>query len=262
MPKVSIITINLNNKIGLEKTVQSVIEQNFKDYEYIVIDGGSTDGSKEYIEMYSDKISYWVSEKDKGIYNAMNKGIQNSKGDYLLFLNSGDYLLNRNSIECVSLDNQDADIIYGNLQTEKGIISYPSKLNFTFFFRDSIGHPASFIKSKLFQKFGLYNESFKIVSDWEFFLRVIIKEKATTKYIDQPLTYYNLEGISNDTLNATKQLKERAEVLSSYFPEYYSELLYEYNKMEQELNNFKNSRAVSFLQRIMQNKIYCALMRN
>ncbi len=88
MLKLSIITINLNNLAGLQKTMQSVFEQTFTDYEYIVIDGGSTDGSKEYIEQHSDKLAYWVSEKDKGIYNAMNKGIIKAGGDYLLFLNS------------------------------------------------------------------------------------------------------------------------------------------------------------------------------
>ncbi len=88
--KLSIITVNLNNKDGLQKTIDSVISQTFKDFEWIVIDGGSTDGSKELIEKYSDYISYWVSEPDKGIYNAMNKGIKVAKGDYLEFLNSGD----------------------------------------------------------------------------------------------------------------------------------------------------------------------------
>ena len=96
MPKLSIITVNLNNCIGLQKTFDSLFEQIFKDFEQIVIDGGSTDGSRELIETNVDKISYWVSEKDSGIYNAMNKGIIKATGDYLLFLNSGDHLLHKN----------------------------------------------------------------------------------------------------------------------------------------------------------------------
>ena len=91
---ISIITINLNNKDGLKRTIESVINQNkFDIIEYIIIDGGSTDGSVDIIKEYNDKITYWVSEKDKGIYNAMNNGIKASSGDYLLFLNSGDHLI-------------------------------------------------------------------------------------------------------------------------------------------------------------------------
>lgn len=90
--KLSIITVNLNNKDGLQKTIESVISQTCKDFEWIIIDGGSVDGSKDIIEKYSKEIDYWVSESDQGIYHAMNKGILRSHGEYLLFLNSGDYL--------------------------------------------------------------------------------------------------------------------------------------------------------------------------
>lgn len=92
MPKLTIITINLNNKAGLQTTIDSVIAQTYKDFEWIIIDGGSTDGSKELIEKYTNYIKYWVSEPDKGIYNAMNKGIKVAEGEYLQFLNSGDSL--------------------------------------------------------------------------------------------------------------------------------------------------------------------------
>src|SRR5258705_4030466 len=92
MPRLSIITINYNNLTGLQKTMESVFTQSFADYEYIIIDGCSTDGSKEYIEHYGSRLAYRVSEKDKGVYDAMNKGIVRAKGEYLLMLNSGDYL--------------------------------------------------------------------------------------------------------------------------------------------------------------------------
>ena len=94
MPELSIITINLNNCAGLQKTLDSVFAQTFTDYEYLVIDGGSTDGSAELIKKQENKFVYCVSEKDNGIYHAMNKGIRKATGDYLLFLNSGDYLVN------------------------------------------------------------------------------------------------------------------------------------------------------------------------
>src|SRR5688500_2837476 len=115
MPKLSIITINLNNISGLIKNFDSVFEQTFKDLEYIIIDGGSTDGSKEIIEKNAAKFSYSVSEKDKGIYNAMNKGIVKEKGEYIYFLNSGDYLVNNEVIDKVFHETEDKDIIYGDV---------------------------------------------------------------------------------------------------------------------------------------------------
>lgn len=111
---ISIITINFNNKNGLIKTLNSVISQTCKEFEWIIIDGGSTDGSKELLENYSEHITYWVSEPDNGIYHAMNKGIRVAKGDYLQFLNSGDYLANNKTIEDFYNENFTDDVIYGN----------------------------------------------------------------------------------------------------------------------------------------------------
>ena len=102
MPLLTIITVNLNNYIGLSKTVESVIGQTFKDFEFIVIDGGSNDGSIEVIKKFARNINYWISESDKGIYNAMNKGIQKAQGQYSLFLNSGDSLYNSGVLQAVS----------------------------------------------------------------------------------------------------------------------------------------------------------------
>ena len=107
-PLISVITINFNERVGLERTFESVFNQTFQDFEYIVIDGGSNDGSKELIEENTEKISYWISEPDKGIYNAMNKGISVAKGDYLLFLNSGD-ILYKNDVLSVSKIEQITD---------------------------------------------------------------------------------------------------------------------------------------------------------
>ena len=119
MPTLTIITINLNNSIGLRKTIESVISQTYNDFEYLIIDGGSIDGSVDVIKEYADRISYWFSEPDKGIYNAMNKGILKAKGQYLQFLNSGDYLVNKNVIENVFHELPDCDLLYGNIITVK-----------------------------------------------------------------------------------------------------------------------------------------------
>lgn len=239
--------------------MSSVISQGYPNVEYIIIDGGSSDGSKEFIEENKEKLACWVSEKDNGIYHAMNKGIKKAGGDYLLFLNSGDYLLQNNCIEKIFTKEQSADIIYGNLLTSKGEIIYPDKPGFTFFFRDSIGHPASFIHKKLFDNYGLYNEDQHIVSDWEFFLKVIIKHQVITQHINEAITYYDISGMSNNPANIVKQLQERSNVLVGYFDKYYSELLESFNEMDKELNNYKNSRAIGLLQTIMKSGLYKSL---
>ncbi|MBC7426937.1 MAG: glycosyltransferase, partial [Bacteroidia bacterium] len=114
-PLLSIITICLNDKSGLEKTILSVKEQTFRDYEHLIIDGGSVDGSKEIIEKYKSYLAFTISERDNGRYQAMNKGIQNSKGIYLLFLNSGDYLADNFVLQKILSDADMPDIKYGNV---------------------------------------------------------------------------------------------------------------------------------------------------
>ena len=113
--KLSIVTINLNNVAGLHETIISVLNQSSADLEYIIIDGGSTDGSAELIKEYSDRIYYWVSEPDSGIYNAMNKGIRKASGEYLLFLNSGDALASDNIVEEVFRADHNEEILYLSL---------------------------------------------------------------------------------------------------------------------------------------------------
>ncbi|MDO5332354.1 MAG: glycosyltransferase family 2 protein, partial [Bacillota bacterium] len=173
--KLSIITVNLNNCDGLKKTIESVIAQTFTDFEWIVIDGGSTDGSKELIEQNSGNLAYWISEKDNGVYNAMNKGVYHAAGSYILFLNSGDYLTDNSVLETVFSNEYDSDILYGDIIICDGanIIerrAYDDILSFSYLLKWSIGHPSSFIKRQLLIDFP-YNESYKIVSDKEFFLK-------------------------------------------------------------------------------------------
>ena len=162
-PLISIITVNLNDVEGLKRTMTSVFEQTYKEYEYIVIDGGSTDGSKEYIESHSDKIDTWVSEKDSGIYNAMNKGIKVATGEYFLFLNSGDWLHKVNILEITApVFSNNYSIYYGNVEriyngNKKKIKTYPSQLSFSFFIDSALAHQAVFIKRSLFFDLFLYN---------------------------------------------------------------------------------------------------------
>lgn len=198
---VSVITINLNNKIGLEKTVQSVLQQTYRNLEYIVIDGGSNDGSFDYIKSVSSKLSYFISEKDDGIYSAMNKGILKAKGSYLIFLNSGDYFENSNSLANLIGSNQDASIIYGNMLLEKNgelcLKKYPHHLDIKYFSGDTLPHPSTLIRRDLFLKYGLYNTKYKIISDWVFFIDAIVAQNVRYKYIDNIISVFNLNGISS-----------------------------------------------------------------
>ena len=222
--KLSVITINYNNKSGLQKTFDSIVNQTFTDYEYIVIDGGSSDGSKEVIEEYSSKINYWVSEKDKGIYNAMNKGIVQAKGEYCLFLNSGDWLVDSDVLEKVFLLKLEKDIFYGNilkvyssLKIERDKSPQSSFLTLADMFFSTLNHPSTFIKKKLFNEYGLYNEEYKIVSDWAFFLKVIGLYNVSVKYIDVDISYYDTTGISSNNADLVK--KEREIELKKTLPE-------------------------------------------
>lgn len=220
MSKISIITVNLNNVEGLQRTMDSVFTQTWKEFEYLVIDGGSTDGSKELIEENTGKVDYWISEPDKGIYNAMNKGIKVSTGEYLLFLNSGDELFNNYVLE----ENIDAihteDLIYFDIllvfNDLTRIHHYPEDLKFTTFMEGAIGHPTTFIHRNLFQKIGFYDESLRIVADWKFFAIAVVKHKCTRKKVKAVLAKFYMDGVS--TLNGKVVEEERKKVIKANFP--------------------------------------------
>ncbi len=224
MIKLSIITICFNEKDKIEKTLISVINQKFTNYEFIVIDGGSTDGTKEIIEKYRDDITIFVSEKDSGIYNAMNKGINKSSGEYLLFLNGGDYLYSDDTLdELFEKYNPTDDIVYGNIITTnngslvKVINPFPSKK--FFFFITSLPHQSSFIKRELFINDGLYDENFRIVSDQEFFMRELIKNKKKMVYVPITISYYDNQSysMSADIKLLEIQNREKTIMFKKYF---------------------------------------------
>ena len=161
----SIITINYNNVEGFRKTAESGLSQSNKDFEWIVIDGGSQDGSKELIEQYAEYISYWVSESDKGVYHAMNKGIAKARGTWLQFLNSGDCFHSNGVLSSITFDEySECDILYGD-----SYIIEPVRRNWVkeeldtmtlnYLRGASVGHQSSFIRRSCFDEVGLYNES-------------------------------------------------------------------------------------------------------
>ncbi len=218
--KLSIITINYNNANGLKKTIESVVGQTQKDFEYLIIDGGSNDGSVEVIKQYADKINYWVSEPDKGIYDAMNKGILAAKGEYLLFLNSGDVLVVNKIMEQVMPLLSNEDIIYGNglIEGAKRPFIIPDKLTKRYLRRSSLFHPSSFIKKELFLKNGLYNDRLIIVADWEFFLKNIIINKCSVKKINLIVSKMEEGGVSRSDSHKNQLKKEIEQTLDNYFP--------------------------------------------
>ncbi|SHF41371.1 Glycosyltransferase involved in cell wall bisynthesis [Bacteroides luti] len=212
MKKLSIITINYNNCNGLKKTIESIVNQTYSDYEYIIIDGGSTDGSVEIIKEYADKIDYWVSEPDKGIYNAMNKGILKSTGEYCNFMNSGDSYHQTDVLENV-LQFCNADIVAGKYI--KGNMDYPfghrfDSITMLDFVKGTIPHPASFIKRSLFED-NLYDENYKVISDWKFFIDVLIFKNCSFRNIEIIVTDFDDSGISST--NTELSIFEREKVL-------------------------------------------------
>lgn len=218
--KITIITINLNNSAGLEQTIQSVISQPFQSIEYIVIDGDSKDESKEILKKYSDNVHTIISEKDTGIYNAMNKGIAHANGEYLLFLNSGDTLMSGNPLEQLVKEGNNADIIYGNIKTTEGNkfkeVVFPSVLSFKFFYINSLPHPCTLIRKMLFDKIGLYREDFKIASDWAFFTLAICKYNCSYKHVNITVANFMLGGLSSTHLGQISM--EREQLLKEHFP--------------------------------------------
>ncbi len=217
----SVITINYNDAAGLKKTMDSVVSQTWKGFEYLVIDGGSTDESPTLIEAYKPNIAYSVSEKDKGIYNAMNKGIKAAKGKYLLFLNSGDYLVDPTVFENVfSSFASDADFICGHLyyeQNGKAVVKeHPEQMSFSYLVSKTVYHPSTFIKRTLFEHYGLYNENNKIVSDWEFFFKALGLNGASYQKVHHTITHFDMNGISS--VHEDKVQEEKLRVFKNYLP--------------------------------------------
>jgi len=218
--QISIITVSLNNINGLFRTVESVLKQKNDLVEFIVIDGDSADGSKDFLRDNSDLVDRWISETDSGIYDAMNKGAKIALGNYLLFLNSGD-LLNEGAIQnyLCNISTREYDIYYGQIYTvapnkvlDKSKIHIPSHTNL--FYGMSIFHPSTLIKSSLFSKMGMYDSNYKLAGDYKLFLSCFYK-KASFKYIEKPLAIFETGGFSskNANLSLKENIKSKFEIL-------------------------------------------------
>ncbi|NGF56306.1 glycosyltransferase [Parapedobacter sp. SGR-10] len=228
--KFSVITINYNNAQGLVNTIKSVIEQDYKNFEYIIIDGGSTDGSTEIITQYQNHIDYSVSEKDNGIYHAINKGIKAASGDYVIFMNSGDRFYDTHTLTAYvdNITSSEYGVYYGNsiglFQSNNQVqLKQPEDLNLSFWFFNSLSHQATAINRKLFDVYGLYDENMEITSDWQYFVELFLLRNVKFKYIDRDMAYYDMHGISSDPAMAAKNLNEREIFIKERLPQFWEE---------------------------------------
>lgn len=247
---ISIITVNYNDKNGLLRTIESVKGQSFTNYEHIIIDGGSTDGSKELIESHKANFNYWVSEADKGIYNAMNKGIKKANGEYLLFLNSGDDLEDGQSLERVHMHLNEKDIVYFNINmiTDNGkyVKKCPERLSFTYLHNNLPSHQSTFFRRNLFDTYGYYDEKLKITADWKFLILAICKQNVTYKFVNQTFSNFYRDGLSSASSNLDMMNKEREAVLNQEFGIFMNDLKDRY-RLERVLRTLRKSRTIKLL---------------
>lgn len=242
-PKISVVTVCRNEAKGIERTLTSVLNQTYKNYEYIVIDGNSNDGTKEIIQSHSAKLNHFISENDGGIYNAMNKALSRAQGEYVIFINGGDALASNDVFENVFIQAlPSADIIYGDLwieSTNRTVLGKsPEKITLGFLFYSTLWHPVAFVKLELFKKYGFYDESFKLAADYDFFLNVLGKNKIQHQKVNLPIARFNTHGVGSNPANQHTLNSERRRAQKKYFSEdtislgeSYSELLHQLSQM-------------------------------
>lgn len=220
--KVSVITISFNAEACIESTIRSVLSQSYDEFEYVVVDGNSTDRTVDIIKKYVGRISKWISEPDTGIYNAMNKAVRMSEGEYCIFMNAGDVFLNPLVLKQVSPFLEDGvDYLVGNeVSVKKGkIVDYacaPKKITTRLFVQRSLSHQASFIRRELLLRCP-YDESLRMVSDWKFCIQTLLLGKATYRAINVDVCQFNQDGITFTHKNFGHM--ERMKVLQELLPE-------------------------------------------
>ncbi|KKP68380.1 MAG: Glycosyl transferase family protein [Candidatus Moranbacteria bacterium GW2011_GWE1_35_17] len=229
-PKISIITVCYNEENEIADTCKSVVSQNYNNYEWIVVDGGSTDKTLEILDKYKSNISVLISEKDNGVYSAMNKGIKMAKGEYLLFLNGGDYLYDNKVLKKIfHRDLYTGDVLYGNCCVLKKdnssvVLDFPRKINKYFFLDNCINHQSTFIKKELFEKYGYYDENYKVLADFEKWI-CFAKNKVILKKIPFVVSNFkNFDGLSSSEKTRVLTQKDKSRIIKKYFTWY--ELLF------------------------------------
>jgi len=242
----SIITVNFNNKKGLIQTIETVVNQECKDFEWIIVDGGSTDGSVEVIQDHIKHVDFWVSELDQGVYDAMNKGIKVATGDYILFLNSGDYFYTNEATKIInSLESNTDFIIYDYIKKTcsgneliRQHAAPRSHLISGMFCHQSVLH-----KRYMFDKIGLYDTSYKIAADYAFFLKGFFQYNATYSYVNEALILYDdTEGISDyNCLTEKTYINEKCKAQKGVFT---PELVDEFAERQKRINDLNQIKSL------------------
>ena len=219
LPLISVVTVSYNAASTIEKTILSVIQQTYPNIEYIIIDGGSTDGTVDIIKKYADRIAYWVSEPDKGIYDAMNKGIDIATGAWINFMNSGDSYYENNVLENIFKQEYNADYLVGIAATPLGFWK-PVREDFMLsdvYNGGAVNHQASFIRKELFK--DKYDISNRIIADELFFLQKIVFEERVYKVISLVVCNYDDQGISSMKESLDEIHIERNRFMKGHLPE-------------------------------------------
>lgn len=223
--KITIITVVYNNERTIKDAVESVLGQTYKNIEYVIIDGKSKDNTVSIIKEYENKLGFFVSEKDNGLYDAMNKGIQCATGDVIGILNSDDLYQDFNVISDVMEQfniDADLDILYGNLvyvksdDTNKIVRNWKCKPYYDRFFENGNvpPHPALFVKRSVYDKVGLFNLDYKLAADYELMLRMLKKHDFKIKYIDRLIVKMRLGGATNQSF--TNIINQNKEIVRSW----------------------------------------------
>lgn len=234
----SIVTVCRNEVQNISQTCESIVEQMPYNFEWIVIDGGSTDGTLDILEGYRNRIDVLISEPDEGIYNAMNKGICRATGEYVVFMNGGDCFANDCVLETVACLPK-SDVVYGDLALEdKNIVErYPDVLSKHYFLKNMLPHQATFFRRELFDQYGGFDETFRIAGDYELFVRLLHVHKVSYTHVHQPLAVFASGGISNSPKHRSLRKQENHRIRWQYFPQY----RFSFKAIRQLLRNAKPS---------------------
>lgn len=231
----SIITVCRNECSKIRLTCESVLSQTYKGYEWIVIDGASTDGTLEILEEYKDRIDCLISEDDTGVYNAMNKGISKALGQYLIFMNGGDRFSDAGVMATVASAPQKG-IIYGDIAfagVASEVRQFPDVLREGYLLRNMMPHQASFIQRQLFEQYGSYDESYKVAGDYDLFVRFIEVHRVSSTHIARVLALFEDGGISSHPQHRALRKRENHRVRCLYFPCY----RYSWKRLRQSIRN-------------------------
>lgn len=227
--KISVITVCLNAEETIEETILSIESQAYKNVEHIIIDGASTDNTVAIINKHKDDLAHFISEPDKGLYDAMNKALKLASGDFIIFLNANDTFYDENVLNTVveTLEkNSDVKILYGDIlnlckkRKISKIQNYNNISDIFFFVNENICHQCIFYHKSLFEKYGYYSQDYKIYSDWDFNLKCIVEKKVCIKYLPLVISKFQLGGISSSGNNLEILKNEKKLLTNKYFKKY------------------------------------------